>query len=123
MPAGFAIISLFFPAALIIYFLVQNVFRIIQNAYITNRFYGEGGLGHQVSLATAAASGSSNGVKPGKDKPKGKAAPDVVPAKVVPPSAKKQRPQPRPSGGNGRPAASDRPRPDRPRPTPKPKKP
>ena len=123
MPAGFGIISLFFPAALIVYFLVQNLFRIIQNAYITNRFYGDGGLGHQVTLATAAAASSSNGAKPGKDKPKGKGAPEVAPAKVVPPSAKKQRPQPRSSAGNGRPMAPDRPRPDRPRPTPKPKKP
>ena len=47
--------SLFFPAALIMYWLVQNLFRIGQNAYITRRFYGEGGLGHRAALASAAA--------------------------------------------------------------------
>ena len=55
MPVVFGAFSLFFPAALIVYWLVQNVFRIVQNAYITRRFYGEGGLGHRAAAASQAA--------------------------------------------------------------------
>ena len=41
MPIFFGFISLTFASGLIIYFLVQNVFRIAQNAYITRKFYGD----------------------------------------------------------------------------------
>ena len=39
MPGLFAVISLTFPAGLIVYFLTSNLYRIAQNAYITRRFY------------------------------------------------------------------------------------
>jgi YidC/Oxa1 family membrane protein insertase len=55
MPIVFGGFSLFFPAALIVYWLVQNVFRIGQNSYITRRFYGEGGLGHRAAAASQVA--------------------------------------------------------------------
>lgn len=41
MPIFFGFISLTFASGLIIYFLVQNIFRIAQNAYITRRFYAD----------------------------------------------------------------------------------
>jgi YidC/Oxa1 family membrane protein insertase len=40
LPAVFAVFSLNFPAGLIWYWIVQNLFRIALNAYITKRFYG-----------------------------------------------------------------------------------
>jgi YidC/Oxa1 family membrane protein insertase len=47
MPIFFGFISLTFASGLIIYFLVQNVFRIAQNAYITRKFYGDTADGEQ----------------------------------------------------------------------------
>ncbi len=41
MPIFFGFISLTFASGLIIYFLIQNIFRIAQNAYITRKFYGD----------------------------------------------------------------------------------
>jgi YidC/Oxa1 family membrane protein insertase len=120
------------PAALAWYFLVQNLFRIGQQAYITKRFYKE----HPDAAATrlAAAGGappkakappppksSSNGAPPKTVKPKDGTNPNAkTPAKAKPtparptPSANKRqapKPPPRPSGSA--------PKPVRPRPQPK----
>ena len=119
MPAGFALFSLIFPAALIVYFIVGNLSRIAQNAYITRRFYGEDGLGHQVGRLRAEAS----------DKPasaaKGAAAKAVTPSTNRPnPTKSKAVTAPKgaatPPKGAGSPAAAkkDAGAPGRPRPTP-----
>ena len=45
-PLFFAVISLTLPAGLVVYFLVSNIYRIAQQAYITRSFYrGEHSLG------------------------------------------------------------------------------
>ncbi len=41
MPAFFALISLTLPAGVVVYFLVSNLYRIGQQAYITRAFYRE----------------------------------------------------------------------------------
>jgi YidC/Oxa1 family membrane protein insertase len=138
MPAGFALFSLIFPAALIVYFITGNLSRIAQNGYITRRFYGENGLGHQVAkLRTETTDDKSGSDKPGKSGgpagPKGtnRPAPSngkaVTPPKgaTTPPANKNAGPTgAKPAGPTGkqRPTPPNRERPDRPRPTPKPKK-
>jgi YidC/Oxa1 family membrane protein insertase len=135
MPAMFAVFSLFFPAALIVYFLVQNVFRIGQNAYITHRFYGDGGLAAAARTAAAAAK-AETGDKPERG-PKGqKASKPERPASGAGPtsgnrSARPERPAPsdrarpvppsRANGGRTTPPKSSRPSTPRPQPRPKPK--
>jgi YidC/Oxa1 family membrane protein insertase len=85
MPIMFGFFSLTFASALIVYFLVQNVFRIGQNAYITRKFYGD------TKDATPADAAPAKAGKAGKDKPTpGKAKP--LPKGV---SAAADRPEPK----------------------------
>lgn len=122
MPIFFGFISLTFASGLIIYFLVQNVFRIAQNGYITRKFYGD----------TADTPALAEGAK--KPKPTGfieatatatarpKPSKNITPEKAVtPPKAK-----PTPSGKAKSSTPPERPKPptkiqgERPaRPTPK----
>src|SRR5215831_13679754 len=71
MPALFAVISLTFPAGLIVYFLTSNLYRIAQNTYITRRFYGSKG-----AEGDAAATGAAP--------PAAKAKPDTNKSRPAP---------------------------------------
>lgn len=123
--------SLFFPAALIMYWLVQNCFRIGQNAYITRRFYGEGSLGHKAAEASAQAKALADAAKgdkkdSGKGESGGKAKAGGKPSPAKPAPAGRNggsaKPSPAPKAGGGKPTPSSRPRPARPTPPrPKPK--
>ena len=113
------------PAALAWYFLVQNVFRIGQQAYITKRFYKE----HPDAIAARQASTpkTKNAKTTAKPAPKGGRnavgkATTTPPAKAVEPKGKptptpssngKQRqapkPPPRPTGTTPKPPARPRP--------------
>jgi YidC/Oxa1 family membrane protein insertase len=93
MPGLFAVISLTFPAGLIVYFLTSNLYRIAQNTYITRRFYGA----KKAAPDDDAGNGAAPPVKPKPDTSKGR------PARPAP----KSTPKPTPSS--------------RPRPTPNPK--
>jgi YidC/Oxa1 family membrane protein insertase len=56
MPAFFGIISLNFPAALVVYWVTSSVYRIGLQAYITRSLYaGEESLGAQANRAAAKA--------------------------------------------------------------------
>ena len=56
LPVFFAIFQIFFLAALVVYYLFQTVFRILQQAYITRAFYGhDESLGRQAQRAGEAA--------------------------------------------------------------------
>ena len=56
LPVFFAIFQIFFLAALVVYYLFQTVFRIMQQAYITRAFYGhDDSLGRQAQRAGEAA--------------------------------------------------------------------
>jgi YidC/Oxa1 family membrane protein insertase len=117
------------PAALAWYFLVQNVFRIGQQAYITKRFYKE----HPDAIAARQAStpkAPRNAKNTAKPAPKGggrnavEKATTTPPATAVEPKGKakptptpssngKQRqapkPPPRPTGSTPKPPARPRP--------------
>ena len=56
LPVFFAIFQIFFLAALVVYYVFQTIFRILQQAYITRVFYGhDESLGRQAQRAGAAA--------------------------------------------------------------------
>jgi YidC/Oxa1 family membrane protein insertase len=56
LPVFFAIFQIFFLAALVVYYVFQTVFRILQQAYITRAFYGhDESLGRQAQRAGEAA--------------------------------------------------------------------
>ncbi len=56
LPVFFAIFQIFFLAALVVYYIFQTIFRILQQAYITRAFYGhDESLGRQAQRAGDAA--------------------------------------------------------------------
>ena len=99
LPVAFAIFQVFLPTALVVYYMVQAVFRILQQGYITRRFYGEDGLGKQAQEASVKARelGKDDSDKPSKQKNQQSQAPAPIQSKRVTPG--KNRPTP-----SGRPA-------------------
>jgi YidC/Oxa1 family membrane protein insertase len=56
LPVFFAVFQIFFLAALVVYYIFQTIFRILQQAYITRAFYGhDDSLGRQAQRAGDAA--------------------------------------------------------------------
>jgi YidC/Oxa1 family membrane protein insertase len=56
LPVVFAVFQLFLPTGLIAYYMVQAIIRIIQQFYITKRFYGnDSSLGRQAQAASEQA--------------------------------------------------------------------
>lgn len=56
MPVAFAVFQVFLPTGLIVYYFVQAIVRIGQQAYITKRFYGsDESIGRQAQQASARA--------------------------------------------------------------------
>ena len=56
LPVFFAVFQIFFLAALVVYYIFQTIFRIVQQAYITRAFYGhDEALGRQAQRAGDAA--------------------------------------------------------------------
>jgi YidC/Oxa1 family membrane protein insertase len=73
MPAFFALISLSFPAALVVYFFVSNLYRVGQQAFITHKIYKPHHAATAGALDTTAREVSTD------DEPK-KSAPKAVAA-------------------------------------------
>lgn len=66
MPAFFGVISINFPAALVVYWVTSSVYRIGLQAYITRSLYGhEDSIGAQAQKAQAAARSEKGGAKAG----------------------------------------------------------
>jgi len=101
LPVVFAIFQVFLPTGLVVYYMVQAIVRIVQQWYITRRFYGEGGLGRQAQEASVKAREMADKPEEKSSKQKderGQAQPDApIQSKRVTPS--KNRPTP-----SGRPA-------------------
>lgn len=56
LPVFFAVFQIFFLLGLVWYYIVQTILRILQQAYITRRFYGdEESLGRQAQAASERA--------------------------------------------------------------------
>jgi YidC/Oxa1 family membrane protein insertase len=106
LPVAFAPFQLFFPTGMVIYYLSQTVLRIIQQAYITKRFYGgDDTLGRKAQVASQTARDAAKAEKDAKPATKalGKtsSASKSTPAKPV--SGRVTPPK------NGRPVAPSRP--------------
>jgi YidC/Oxa1 family membrane protein insertase len=99
LPVAFAVFQVFLPTSLVAYYMVQAIFRIVQQGYITRRFYGENGLGREAQEASAKAReiGKDDSAKSSKQKNEQKQAPAPIQSKRVTPG--KNRPTP-----SGRPA-------------------
>jgi len=99
LPVAFAIFQVFLPTALVVYYMVQAIFRILQQGYITRRFYGEDGLGKQAQEASAKARelGKDDSAKPSKQKNEQSQAPAPIQSKRVTPSKNRPTPSGKPS--------------------------
>jgi YidC/Oxa1 family membrane protein insertase len=111
LPVAFAVFQVFLPTGLVVYYATQAIIRIVQQWYITRRFYGnDNAIGRQAIAASETArqmakdekSGKNSGEKSAKAK-KAEPAKDTQPGiqsrRVTPPKNK-----PTPSGNRpGRP--------------------
>ena len=98
MPVAFALFQVFLPTSLVVYYLTQTVFRILQQGYITRRFYGEDGLGRQAQAASAHARElGKDDAKPSKQKAEQSQAPAPIQSKRVTPGKNRPAPSGRPS--------------------------
>ena len=100
LPVAFALFQVFLPTSLVIYYMTQAIVRIIQQYYITRRFYGADGLGHQAQAASAQArelGKDSNDAKPSKQKSEQSQAPAPIQSKRVTPAKNRPTPSGRPS--------------------------
>jgi YidC/Oxa1 family membrane protein insertase len=98
MPVAFALFQVFLPTSLVVYYLTQTVFRILQQGYITRRFYGEDGLGRQAQAASASARElGKDDAKSSKQKNEQSQAPAPIQSKRVTPGKNRPAPSGRPS--------------------------
>jgi YidC/Oxa1 family membrane protein insertase len=98
LPVAFAVFQVFFITALIVYYMMQAILRIGQQAYITRRFYGhEESLGRQAQRAGNEARDLAKADDGNGDAPKkgilaqmrdqaGMGAPEPKPAKGTAPA-------------------------------------
>ncbi len=106
MPVAFAIFQIFLTTQLVVYYMVQALVRIIQQYYITRRFYGhDQSIGRQAQAASAKArdmakedkNQSTKKVQDKKQQSPGSAPAPFVSKRVTPAKGKptpSQRPQP-----------------------------
>ena len=139
LPVVFAVFQIFFLTALVVYYIFQTLLRILQQYYITKKFYGhDESLGRQAQRAGEAAreeskeKGEGGGFlaqakrdlaagRPDKDAAKGDSkdtAKKPAPAKGVRPTGQSKRvtpPKSRPTAGdkNGSSGGKGRPTPTR----------
>lgn len=67
MPVAFAVFQIWLPTALVVYYMMQALIRIVQQQYITQRFYKkDDSLGRQAQAASAVARDMKDLPKPGK---------------------------------------------------------
>ena len=88
LPVFFAFFQLFLPTGLIVYYMVQAVIRIVQQQYITKRFYGnDSSLGRQAQAAGERAREMSKNDKESKKPKKETTDPNApfVSKRVTPP--------------------------------------
>jgi YidC/Oxa1 family membrane protein insertase len=106
MPVAFAVFQIWLPTALVVYYMMQAVIRIVQQQYITQRFYKkDDSLGRQAQAASAVAREMKDLPKPDK-KEKGESTnneTNFVSKRVTPPKNKSlptSSRRPKPPGKN-----------------------
>ena len=110
MPVAFAVFQIWLPTALVVYYMMQAIIRIVQQQYITQRFYKkDDSLGKQAQAASASAremkTNSSNDDKKNKSKKdtKNNQPQKFISKRVTPPknsSIAPTRRRPQPPGKN-----------------------
>ena len=109
MPVAFAVFQIWLPTALVVYYMMQAVIRIVQQQYITQRFYKkDDSLGRQAQAASAVARDMKDLPKPDKKdkKEKGESTnneTNFVSKRVTPPKNKSlptSSRRPKPPGKN-----------------------
>ncbi|NDH44828.1 MAG: membrane protein insertase YidC, partial [Actinobacteria bacterium] len=97
LPVVFAVFQVVLPTGLVVYYAVQAVFRIGQQAYITKRFYGDDdSIGRQAQQASAKARELKDDDVKKTKKNENKGKNDDFSSKRVTPPKGKQQPQRRP---------------------------
>lgn len=102
LPVVFAVFQVVLPTGLVVYYAVQAVFRIGQQAYITKRFYGgDDSIGRQAQQASAKARELKDDDTKNQKKSENKGKNDDFSSKRVTPPKNKQQPQRRPTPPRG----------------------
>jgi YidC/Oxa1 family membrane protein insertase len=120
LPVAFAVFQIFFPLGLVVYYVWQTVLRIVQQYYVTRRFYhGEGSLGQMAQAAGAEAREISKADKADKSKstpqakteqrPRGGSGSRPTPPKATPKGGKPASGAARAKPAGQRPSAPQRP--------------
>ena len=97
LPVAFALFQVFLPTGLVVYYGIQAIVRIVQQGYITRRFYGEGGLGREAQAAGAKAREIGDDAKSSKQKNEPSQAPAPIQSKRVTPGKNRPTPSGRPN--------------------------
>jgi len=117
LPVAFAVFQVVLPTGLIVYYMVQAVIRIIQQWYITKRFYGrDDSIGRQAQAASAQAREIAAEDKKQRkaEEKRGSSTPDTFTSKrVTPPKGQpaKGRMTPKPQPPRRQSDSSRRPKP------------
>ena len=72
MPFFLPVISFSFDAALVVYFVISNLYRIVQQGYITRKFYGENATKESVVVSAPSENIDKSEVKQKVEKEKNK---------------------------------------------------
>jgi YidC/Oxa1 family membrane protein insertase len=97
LPVAFALFQVFLPTGLVVYYGIQAIVRIVQQGYITRRFYGEGGLGREAQAAGAKAREIGDDAKSSKQKNEPSQAQAPIQSKRVTPGKNRPTPSGRPN--------------------------
>jgi YidC/Oxa1 family membrane protein insertase len=111
LPVAFAAFQLFLPTGLVVYYATQAVIRIVQQGYITKRFYGsEHAIGRKAQEASAKAREISEKSKKDDRAPAPKEQNQIVSKRITPPKNKPTPSgnKPKPSGGHRHPKPPSR---------------
>jgi YidC/Oxa1 family membrane protein insertase len=102
LPVAFAVFQVVLPTGLIVYYFVQALVRIGQQAYITKRFYGDDdSIGRQAQQASAKAREISEADSKKSKKSEKSDKNEQFPSKRVTQPKNKQNPPHRPSAPRG----------------------
>ena len=109
LPVAFAVFQVFLPTGLVVYYMTQAIIRILQQWYITRRFYGhDDSIGRQAQAASDVARDMAKDSKNGAGKKDAGKSPKVAPKATKPVATQSKRVtppknKPTPSGRPQRP--------------------
>ena len=102
LPVAFAAFQLFLPTGLVVYYATQAIIRIVQQGYITKRFYGhDQSIGRKAQQASERAKEITDKAKKDDRASESKERPQIQSKRITPPKNKPtpSTKKPKPSGG------------------------